>query len=555
MDRMQKRLGVPGFGFSGTALTAMGLAGWLLLGTATESAGATRAANLPNIVIILADDLGYGDVGIYNPKAAFATPNLDKMARAGIRFTDAHSPATICTPTRYSLQTGRMAFRTGRPSGAFEGPGGPSLIEPSRLTIAGMLQKRGYTTALYGKWHIGLTWVDAEGKRIEGQNLAAVQRIDYKRSMPLPDGPVNRGYDYFFGTPNCPTTDPLYVYIDQDQVPVPATALLDKKKLPDHPFAWDNDVGMVAPDYRFEGTDQLFLDKAVGFLKSHTKSRPEKPFFLVLSTQSAHAPSFPAPEFKGRTTAGPHGDFIFELDTIVGRLLSTLSDLGLEKDTLVIFSSDNGPEVRTTHLMRTMYGHDGARPWRGVKRDGWEGGHRVPFIARWPGRIAPGKVSAQTMTLTDVMATVASVAGVALPDDAAEDSYDMLPALLGTQPESRPIRPYTLTQSHRLGPVQGSRAQLQIRRGPWKYLDHKSSGGNDYATKPELQGYQLPERAPDAPGQLYNLDDDPGETRNLYNERPEIVKELQALLAETKASGRSAGRGRTPSAMPGPATR
>ena len=540
MYRTQKRLGVTGFGFRGTALSAMGLAGGLLLGAATAS----RADTLPNIVIILADDLGYGDVGIYNPKAAFSTPNLDKMARAGIRFTDAHSPATICTPSRYSLQTGRMAFRTGRPSQAFEGPGGPSLIEPSRLTIASMLQKRGYTTALYGKWHLGLTWVDREGKRIEGQNLAAVQRIDYRRSMPLPDGPISRGYDYFFGSPNCPTTDPLYVYIDQDQVPVPATGLLDKKKLPDHPFAWDNDVGMVAPGYLFEGTDQLFLDKAVGFLKNHKKSSPARPFLLVLSTQSAHAPSFPAPEFKGRTSAGPHGDFIFELDAIVGRLLGALSDLGLEKNTLVMFSSDNGPEVRTTHLMRTMYGHDGARPWRGVKRDGWEGGHRVPFIARWPGRIAPGKVSAQTMTLTDVMATVASATGVVLPDDAAEDSYDMLPVLLGTQPESRPVRPYTLTQSHQFGPVEGTRARLQIRRGPWKYLDHKGSGGNDYATKPELQTYRLPDRAPDAPGQLYNLDDDPGETRNLYNDRPEIVKELQALLAETKASGRSAPRRR-----------
>lgn len=526
-----------GFGFA--------LAGWLLLGAASFG----RAATLPNIVIILADDLGYGDVGIYNPEAAFPTPNLDEMARAGIRFTDAHSPATICTPSRYSLQTGRMAFRTGRPSGAFEGPGGPSLIEPSRLTIAGMLKERGYTTALYGKWHIGLTWVDSEGQRIEGQNLAATRRIDYARSTPLPDGPVSRGYDFFFGTPNCPTTDPLYVYIDQDRVPVPATDLLDKKTLPDHPFAWDNDVGMVAPGYRFEGVDQLFLDKALGFLRNHRKSSPARPFFLVLSTQTAHAPSFPSPQFKGRTSAGPHGDFIFELDAIVGRLLGVLTDLGVEKDTLVMFGSDNGPEVRTTYLMRNLYGHDGARPWRGVKRDGWEGGHRVPFIARWPGRIAPGRVSAQTMTLTDVMATVASVVGVALPDDAAEDSYDMLPVLLGTQPESKPVRPYTLTQSHRLGAVDGPRAQLQIRRGPWKYLDHRGSGGNDYATKPELQPYRLAERAPEAPGQLYNLDDDPGETRNLYNERPDIVKEMQALLAETKASGRSAPRGRTPSSV------
>ncbi len=521
-------------------LTAIGLTGWLLLVGADSC---RRPQALPNVVIVLADDLGYGDVGVYNPEAAFRTPNLDEMAREGIRFTDAHSPSTICTPSRYGLQTGRMAFRTGRRSGVFEGPGGPSLIEPSRLTIAGMLRERGYTTALYGKWHLGLTWVDSSGQRIEGQDVAAARRIDYERSTPLPDGPVNRGYDYFFGTPNCPTTDPLYVYIDQDRVPVPATDLLDKSTLPDHPFAWDNDRGMVAPGYLFEGADLLFLDKALGFMRSHRAKSPDRPFFLVLSTQAAHAPSFPAPEFKGRTSAGPHGDFIFELDAIVGRLLGALAELGLEKDTLVMFSSDNGPEVRHTALMRELYRHDGARPWRGMKRDGWEGGHRVPFIARWPGRIAPGSVSAQTMTLTDVMATVASVAGVALPDDAAEDSYDMLPVLLGVQDPAQAVRPYTLTQSFR--------GQLQVRRGPWKYLDHAGSGGNDYA-RAELQRYQLPERAPDAPGQLYNLDDDPGETTNLYHDRPDLVKEMQALLAETRSSGRSAPRGRKPLSVPHP---
>ena len=521
-------------GLTGISLTGISLTGWMLL---ADAVSCRRAKTLPNIVIILADDLGYGDVGVYNPEAAFPTPNLDRMASEGFRFTDAHSPATVCTPSRYSLQTGRMAFRTGRRPGVFEGPGGPSLIEPSRLTIAGMLRERGYTTALYGKWHIGLTWVDSDGQRIEGQDVAAARRIDYERSTPLPDGPVNRGYDYFFGTPNCPTTDPLYVYIDQDRVPVPATGLLDKEALPNHPFAWDNDRGLVAPGYLFEKADLLFLEKALSFMKHHREDSPDRPFFLVLSTQAAHAPSFPAPEFKGSTSAGPHGDFIFELDAIVGRVLGALADLGLENHTLVMFSSDNGPEVRTTVLMRELYAHDGARPWRGMKRDGWEGGHRVPFIARWPGRIAPGSVSAQTMTLADVMATVASVVGVALPDDAAEDSHDMLPVLLGMKDEAESVRPYTLTQSYR--------GQLQIRRGPWKYLDHVGSGGNDYASA-ELQRYQLPEQAPDAPGQLYNLDDDPGETTNLYNERPDIVKELRALLAETRSSGRSAPRGRIP---------
>ncbi len=493
---------------------------------------APQPQKLPNIVIVFADDLGYGDVSCYNPEAAFQTPHLDTLASEGMRFTDAHSPATVCTPSRYSLMTGRMAFRTGKGSAVFEGPGGPSLIEDTRLTLGGMLQSRGYTTAIYGKWHIGLTWLDSQGNRIQGQDVAAAQQIDYTLSTPLPDGPINRGFDYAFVTPNCPTTDPLYVYIDQADVPFPATGLLDKSTLPDHPFAWDNDRGMVAPGYEFERADLLFLEKSLKFMGEHRKNSPDTPFFLVLSTQIAHAPSFPAPEYQGLTEAGPHGDFIFELDTIVGKVMDELKNLGVYDNTLILFSSDNGPEVRHTILMREIYHHDGARPWRGMKRDGWEGGHRVPFIAWWPGKIPAGRTSAQTMTLTDVMATLAAVVDFTLPHDAAEDSYDLLPVLLGVQSEDNPVRPYTLTQSFR--------GELQIRRGPWKYLDHKGSGGNRYQGRPQMEPYIIPEVAPDAPGQLYNLDTDPGETTNLYFEHPEIVEELKQLLEKTKASGRSA---------------
>jgi len=486
----------------------------------------------PNIIVILSDDLGYGDVGCYNPESKIPTPNLDKLAREGILFTDAHSPATVCTPSRYSLLTGRMAFRTGKGSAVFEGPGGPSLIEDWRLTLGGLLQECGYTTAVYGKWHVGLTWLDSSGERITGQRVADAQKIDYELSTPLPDGPLDRGFDYAFVTPNCPTTDPLYLYIYGRDVPVPATGLLDKSTLPDHPYAWDNDRGWTAPGYEFERADLLFLEKSLKFMREHRKNSPDKPFFLYLSTQVAHAPSFPAPEFQGKTEAGPHGDFIFELDHIVGEVMNELERLGVEDNTLVMFSSDNGPEVRQTVLMRQDYDHDAARPWRGMKRDGWEGGHRVPLIAHWPGRIKPGSVSAQTLTLTDVMATVAAVVGYDLPDNAAEDSYDMLPVLLGRQDEEVPVRPYTLTQSRR--------GQLQIRRGPWKYLDHQGSGGNNYEKKQELKPYVLPEAAPDTPGQLYNLETDPGETMNLYDEYPEIVRELKGLLEKSKAEGRSA---------------
>jgi arylsulfatase A-like enzyme len=287
---------------------------------------------------------------------------------------------------------------------------------------------------------------------------------------------------------------------------------------------------MIAPGFDLERVDLVFLDKSKRFLEKHVTENPKKPFFLFHSTQAVHLPSFPADEFKGKTKAGPHGDFIFELDFVVGELMKTLDRLGVADETLVMFSSDNGPETKTTIRMRADHDHDGARPWRGMKRDQWEGGHRVPFIARWPGHIRPNTTSSQTQSLTDVMATCAAIVGAKLPNDAAEDSYDMLPVLLGKQGD-KPIRRYTLQQTITLA--------LAIRRGPWKFLDHRGSGGNNYG-RGHLKPFALPDTAPGATGQLYNLDADPGETKNLFFEKPEIVKELKAKLEEYKKSGRSA---------------
>jgi arylsulfatase A-like enzyme len=486
-----------------------------------------RAADRPNIVFILADDLGYGDVGCYNEEAKAPTPNIDRLASEGLRFTDAHSPSTVCTPTRYSLLTGRMAFRTGM-RGVFTGAGGPCMIEETRLTLPGMLQKRGYSTACFGKWHIGMTFYDNEGRAINRGGLEGVKRIDYSRT--IPDGPIHRGFDQFFGTVCCPTTDWLYAWIDGDRIPVPPTGLLDRSPLPKHPFAFDNRRGMIAPDFDLEEVDLVFLEKSREFLEEHVKASPERPFFVFHSAQAVHLPSFPADRFKGRTDAGPHGDFIFEMDHVVGELMTTLERLGVANNTLVMFSSDNGPEVSTTFHMRNDYQHDGARPWRGMKRDQWEGGHRVPFIARWPGKIKPSGTTDETVCLTDVMATCAAIVDFPLPNDAAEDSFNLLPVLTGEQ-RDQPVRRYTLHQTIKL--------ELAIRRGPWKYLDHHGSGGNDYSGK-HLKPYALPEKAPDAPGQLYHLDTDPGETTNLYFEHPEIVKELKSKLEEYKQSGRSA---------------
>jgi len=378
---------------------------------------AAPASSKPNILFILADDLGYGDVGCYNAEAKVATPNLDRLAREGMRFTDAHSPSTVCTPSRYSLLTGKLTFRINYRS-VFESVGGPCLIKEDQLTLPQMLRNQGYATAMTGKWHVGLSFFDKAGNRITKGGVAGVRMIDYSRA--IPDAPIHRGFDRFFGTACCPGTDYLYAFIDGDRIPVPPTEMLDKSKLPKHPYAFDNRAGMIAPGYDLEELDMVFLKKSREFLEQHAKDQPRKPFFLLHSMNAVHLPSFASKQFQGSTKAGPHGDFIHELDHIVGELMKSLERLGLADNTVVMFSSDNGPEVESVIHMRADHGHDGARPWRGVKRDQWEGGHRVPFIVRWPGKIAAGSPSDQTACLNELTATCADVSGAARPDRHAQ---------------------------------------------------------------------------------------------------------------------------------------
>jgi arylsulfatase A-like enzyme len=504
---------------------------------------AVRAAEMPNIVLILADDLGYGDVRCYNAASKVATPHLDRLASQGMRFTDAHSPSTVCTPSRYSLLTGRMCFRTGY-RGVFVGVDGPALIEQDRLTLPQLLRDRGYATACVGKWHIGMTFSTKDGTPVHqvkleskptadwregGPALERVRLVDFTK--PIPDGPLHRGFEYFFGTACCPTTDWLYAFIENDRVPVPPSEQLNREPLPKHPYAHDNRRGLIAPGFDLETVDLVFLEKSQRWLANHVKQHPQQPFFLFHSMQAVHLPSFPADPFQGKTKAGPHGDFIHEMDYVVGQLLKTLDELGVADDTIVIFTSDNGPEVTTVVNMRRDYEHDGARPWRGMKRDNWEGGHRVPLIVRWPSKIKQATESAELTSVTDLMATCAAIIGVDLPRDAAEDSFNMLPVWLGKQAAGKPVRPYLLQQTISL--------DLSIRQGKWKLLDHRGSGGNDYQRNAALREFDLPEHAPDAPGQLYDLDKDPGEQHNLYQEQPEVVARLKRLLEETKSSGRS----------------
>lgn len=505
---------------------------WLAIIGALAVTGIERdvvASDRPNILVILADDLGHGDLRCYNEQSKVATPHIDRLSRGGMRFTDAHSPSTVCTPTRYGLMTGQMPFRVPRGGTVFTGIGGPSLIARGRLTLPGMLREQGYATACTGKWHVGLTFFDRDGQPVRGDGVEAVRQVDFSRR--IEGGPVDHGFQTFFGTACCPTTDWLYAFIENDRVPVPPTGVLDKSKLPKHPYANDCRPGLIAPDFQMEEVDLVFLERSRKFLERHVRETPEKPFFLVHSTQAVHLPSFAATPFQGKSGAGPHGDFILELDHIVGELAATLERLGVVDNTIVVLTSDNGPEVTSVVHMRSNYSHDGARPWRGMKRDAWEGGHRVPFLVRWPGHVRPGTTSHQLTSLTDMMATVAAIFDVELPDDAAEDSFDMLPAWLD---EKHPtIRPYLLTQAA------GGERTLAIRRGHWKYIDHPGSGGNRYDRDPALKPYGRPDTDPEAPAQLYDLSTDPGETNNLIRRHADIASEMKMLLDQSKSAGRS----------------
>jgi arylsulfatase A-like enzyme len=272
------------------------------------------------------------------------------------------------------------------------------------------------------------------------------------------------------------------------------------------------------------------LEKSRAFLAQQARAPARKPFFLYHATQAVHLPSFAGKDFQGKSGAGPHGDFLAEFDHVVGELMRALEQNGLADNTLVLLSSDNGPETTAAIRMRIDHGHDAARPWRGVKRDAWEGGHRVPLIVRWPGRVKPGTVSDQLASLTDVMATMAAITGAELPKDSAEDSFSLLPVLAGEA--TGPIRPYLLTQAF------GGARTLSLREGRWKYIDHAGSGGNNYE-RGEVKPYALPEAEPGAPAQLYDLAEDPGEKTNLYAKRPDIAKAMKARLDQSVAAGRS----------------
>lgn len=476
------------------------------------SSGSKKASSgRPNIIVILADDLGYGDVSCHGATKV-QTPNIDRLASEGVLFTDAHSPSSVCTPTRYGLLTGRYCWRTWAQSGCVWADD-PLLIEEDRMTVAKLLKSEGYVTGCVGKWHLGFGKTSGP-ERWSGPNWNGQLR----------PGPPEVGFDYYFGHPTVNGTTPT-VYIENHHV-----VGLEKKDpmriVPRDPVSYihsylerpRNGVNVVlrmeggkAAIHELEEMAATETSKAVLFIERNRA----KPFFLYFSPANIHGPHRPNAKFKGASQCGVRGDFIHELDWVVGEILKTLDRLNLADQTLVVFSSDNGGDFFE------QFGHKSNGELRGEKTTVWEGGHRVPFLARWPGKIKAGARSDQMIALTDTLATCAAIVGGSLPPNAGPDSFNILPALLG-QAGDKPVRDSLVMDSWG--------GLMAIRQGPWKLILGKGSGG-----RPEKR----PSKDDDAPGQLYNLADDLREQKNLYNQHPEIVQRLTTLFETIKNEGRS----------------
>ncbi|MFI5380421.1 MAG: arylsulfatase [Tepidisphaerales bacterium] len=495
-----------GIGFAAVAV---------LLALGVRPAVAADAPDKPNIVLILTDDLGYGDVSCLNPESKIQTPAIDRLAAQGMTFTDAHAPSTVCTPTRYSVLTGRYAFR-GRSRTGVLGGYSPRLIEPGRLTVGEMLRQSGYDTGAIGKWHLGMDWPTKE-KAEFGDTIAPKAKpelIDFTK--PIPGGPLAVGFDYFYGISASLDMDP-YVYIENDRVVEAPAGKVEAGK--DMGFFR---AGPIAPGFKHVEVLPRCVSKAEEYIARHAGTG--RPFFLYLALPSPHSPILPSPEFAGKSKAGQYGDYVMETDDSAARVVAALEKAGIDKNTLVIFTSDNGPE-HYTYRLQEQFGHYSAGKLRGIKRDLWDGGHRVPFFVRWPGKVKAGAICGQTICLSDFMATAAAIVGYKLPNDAAEDSFNVLPLILSEKLD-RPIRESVIHHS-----ITG---QLSIRRGDMKLIPLRGSGGNVYKTGPNAI------KPDDPPGQLYDMSKDISERENLYTRYPELVKELGDLLEQQKTSGRSA---------------
>lgn len=475
------------------------------------------AVERPNVVLILCDDLGYGDVAANNPESKIQTPNIDRIAREGVRFTDAHTPSSVCTPTRYGLITGRYNWRSKLQSGVLGGLS-PRLIEPERATLASMLKSRGYFTAVIGKWHLGMDWVkngDKEVSVLSIEKPEQVNNVDY--SKPIANGPTTVGFDYYFGVSASLDMVP-YTFIENDHVTALPTTSKSWPMYPGHPG--ETRKGPAAPEFEVENVLPRFAKKAVETI--HSRAKAATPFFLYLPLTSPHTPIAPAKEWIGKSGLGLYGDFVMQTDSVVGEILRALEESGVSENTLLIFTSDNGcsPAARIDELREKKHLANG--PLRGNKADIFDGGHRVPFIARWPAKSTP-TVSEQLVCLTDVFATLAEIVGYEIPENAAEDSFSFLPDLLNKGHSKRDAIVH-----HSIS------GRFAIRQSEWKLSLCPGSGGWSGPSDADAVKQNLPR------AQLYKIaGGDLGETTNLFAENQSTTERLTKLLETIVANGRS----------------
>lgn len=460
-----------------------------------------HAAQQPNVIVIMADDLGIGDISATNPQCKIRTPHLQKMADEGLTFLDAHTPSSVCTPTRYGLLTGRYNWRSRLAKGVLSGTS-EHLIPAARPTLGHLMRSGGYHTAMIGKWHLGWDWHKSGGK------------IDF--TQPVLNGPDINGFDRYYA--HCGSLDmPPYVWVDSGRV----TAIPDREQgvtKTQNPYGWYR-KGPISPDFKIEEVLPHLFDRSIAYVQEHAKS--SKPFFLYLALPAPHTPIVPLPPFKGVSGLNPYADFVVQVDHHMGQLLTSLQDAGLDDNTLVIFTSDNGCSPEANFELLRRHGHDPSAGSRGHKADIYEGGHRVPLIARWPGRISPAGTTDALACLTDIYTTLEELVQQPRQTVGGEDGFSLLPVFGGEESSGRD----TLI-SHSIG------GSFAIRQGPWKLCLSAGSGGWSAPLESEAITQQLP------PMQLFNLSDDPGETTNLVAEHPEQVALLLRLLAAQVEAGR-----------------
>lgn len=464
----------------------------------------TEKQKQPNIIFILADDMGYGDVSYFDNNSKLKTENLDRMAQEGVVFTDAHSSSSVSTPTRYGILTGRYNWRSTLKNNVLYGYD-KALIPADRETMASMLRKNGYTTAGIGKWHLGWDWDNID---------AGKDKVDF--SKPVQNGPTTRGFDYFYGF--CGSLDMApYVYIENDM----PTSLPDRETVNEGKYSWWR-KGPTGADFVHEEVLPNLVDRACNYIKE--KAKADQPYFLYLPLPAPHTPILPTEEFRGKSGIGEYGDFVLMVDAMVGKVLQAVKESGEDGNTIVVFTTDNGCSPAAGIKEMEAQGHRPNSIYRGHKADLFDGGHRIPCILRWPEGTKPHEVR-QTVCLTDFYATFAAINGYKLMDSEGEDSYNLLPAIV-SETEIDPIREATVHHS-----IDG---QFTIRQGDWKLLLSASSGGWSAPTPTDTLALDsLP------PIQLYNMKDNPSETTNVEAEHPEIVSRLRALMAKYVREGRS----------------